>query len=176
MLKLQGKNVVLGVTGGIAVYKVCTVVRELKKLGANVDVIMTEHATQFVAPLTFETLSNRPVVTDMFAAKGHWEVEHVSLAKKADLFLVCPATANIIGKMANGIADDMLSTTLMATTAPVVVCPAMNTNMYRSAAFKQNLNVLKSRGVLVVNAGSGFLACGDTGLFGETFPLHPQGI
>lgn len=163
MLKLQGKNVVLGVTGGIAVYKVCTVVRELKKLGANVDVIMTEHATQFVAPLTFETLSNRPVVTDMFAAKGHWEVEHVSLAKKADLFLVCPATANIIGKMANGIADDMLSTTLMATTAPVVVCPAMNTNMYRSAAFKQNLNVLKSRGVLVVNAGSGFLACGDTG-------------
>ena len=153
----------MGITGGIAVYKVCQVVRGLKKNGANVDVIMTEHATQFVTPLTFETLSNRPVVTDMFAEKTHWDVEHVSLAKKADLFLICPATANIIGKMANGIADDMLSTTVMATKAPVVVCPAMNTNMYNSAAFCANLEVLKARGVHVVNAGYGFLACGDSG-------------
>lgn len=163
MFKLQGKNIVVGVTGGIAVYKVCQVVRSFKKLGANVDVIMTEHATRFVAPLTFETLSNRPVVTDMFAEKSHWDVEHISLAKKADLFVICPATANIVGKMACGIADDMLSTTVMATTAPVVVCPAMNTNMYHSDAFTRNLQTLKERGAHVVNAGSGFLACGDNG-------------
>lgn len=160
---LDGKNVVVGISGGIAVYKVCNVVRGLKKLGANVDVIMTEHATQFVSPLTFETLSQRPVATDMFAAKQNWEVNHISLAKKADLFLVCPATANIVGKMANGIADDMLSTTLMATTSPIVMCPAMNTNMYHSVAFTHNLQVLKERGVHVVNAGKGFLACGDVG-------------
>ena len=163
MLKLQGKNIVIGVTGGIAVYKVCQVVRSFKKLGANVDVIMTKNATEFVAPLTFETLSNRPVVTDMFKRGGHWEVEHISLAKKADIFIVCPATANIVGKYANGIADDMLSTTLMATTAPVVICPAMNTNMYRSKSFNKNIETLISRGVRVVSAESGFLACGDTG-------------
>ena len=144
-------------------YKVCQVVREFKKLGANVDVIMTKNATEFVTPLTFETLSNRPVVTDTFHRSTHYEVEHISLAKKADLFVVCPATANIVGKIANGIADDMLSTTLMATTAPIVVCPAMNTNMYRSKAFNKNLDTLVSRGVRVVRAESGFLACGDTG-------------
>lgn len=154
---------VLGISGGIAVYKVCHVVRGLKKLGANVDVIMTKNATEFVTPLTFETLSNRPVTTDMFGQKAYWEVEHVSLAQKADLFLICPATANIVGKIANGIADDMLSTTVMATTAPLVICPAMNVNMYHSAAFNQNLDVLKKRGVHVIDANSGFLACGDTG-------------
>ncbi|MCH5159263.1 MAG: bifunctional phosphopantothenoylcysteine decarboxylase/phosphopantothenate--cysteine ligase CoaBC [Clostridiales bacterium] len=163
MLKLQGKNIVIGITGGIAVYKVCQVVRGFKKLGANVDVIMTKNSTQFVAPLTFETLSGRPVVHDMFKRKTEWEVEHISLAKKADIFLVCPATANIVGKYANGIADDMLSTTLMATTAPVVICPAMNTNMYKSVSFNKNLDTLVSRGVHVVKAESGFLACGDTG-------------
>lgn len=163
MLQLQGKNIVVGITGGIAVYKVCQVVRNFKKLGANVDVIMTEHATQFVSPLTFETLSNRPVVCDMFKHDSNWEVEHISLAKKAHLFLVCPATANIVGKYANGIADDMLSTTLMATKAPVVICPAMNTNMYNSASFCKNLDVLQQRGVHVVKAESGFLACGDNG-------------
>lgn len=163
MLRLQGKNIVIGVTGGIAVYKVCQVVRLFKKLGADVDVIMTKHATEFVSPLTFETLSNRPVVTDMFRRTGHWEVEHISLAKKADLFVVCPATANIVGKYANGIADDMLSTTLMATTAPVVICPSMNVNMYRSKSFNTNVDILKKRGVFVVQAESGFLACGDVG-------------
>lgn len=163
MLKLQGKNIVIGVTGGIAVYKVCQVVRGFKKLGANVDVIMTKNATQFVTPLTFETLSCRPVVSDMFDRNGQWEVEHISLAKKADLFVVCPATANIVGKYANGIADDMLSTTLMATKAPVVICPAMNTNMYKSVSFNKNLDTLISRGVHVVRAESGFLACGDNG-------------
>ena len=163
MLKLQGKNIVVGICGGIAVYKVAEVVRSFKKLGANVDVIMTKNATEFVAPLTFETLSNRPVTVDMFASKKHWEVEHISLAKKADLFVICPATANIVGKMACGIADDMLSTTVMATKAPVVVCPAMNTNMYHSAAFTQNLQTLVDRGAHVVKAGYGFLACGDNG-------------
>lgn len=160
---LKGKNIVIGVTGGIAVYKVCQVVRNFKKLGANVDVVMTANATQFVTPLTFETLSNRPVVTDMFHREGHFEVEHISLAKKADLLVVCPATANAIGKFACGIADDMLSTTFMATTAPKVVCPAMNSNMYHSVALRTNLATLTERGVLVVNAGSGFLACGDNG-------------
>ena len=163
MQKLQGKNIVIGITGGIAVYKVCTIVRGFKKLGANVDIIMTQHATEFVSPLTFETLSNRPVVTDMFATPDHWEVEHISLAKKADLFLVAPATANIVGKYAQGIADDMLSTTLMATRAPVVIAPAMNTNMYHSPAFTQNVATLIERGVHVVTAESGFLACGDNG-------------
>lgn len=162
MLKLQGKNIVIGVTGGIAVYKTCILVRLFKKLGANVDVIMTKSATKFVSPLTFETLSNRPVTTDMFK-RGGWEVEHISLAKKADLFVVCPATANIVGKLANGIADDMLSTTLMATTAPIVVCPAMNVNMYKSKSFNANLDVLIARGVNIVRAESGFLACGDIG-------------
>lgn len=160
---LQGKNIVIGVTGGIAVYKVCQVVRSFKKLGANVDVIMTENAARFVTPLTFETLSCRPVVTDMFHRSGHYEVEHISLANKADLLVVCPATANAVGKFACGIADDMLSTTFMATTAPKVVCPAMNSNMYHSDAFRTNLNTLAQRGVQVVNAGCGFLACGDNG-------------
>lgn len=160
---LQNKNIVIGISGGIAVYKVCQVVRNFKKLGANVYVIMTDNATQFVTPLTFETLSNNAVITDMFHRSAHFEVEHVSLAKKADMLVVCPATANVIGKFANGIADDMLSTTFMATTAPKVVCPAMNTNMYHSAAFQANLSTLIERGVLVVNAGSGFLACGDNG-------------
>ncbi len=163
MQKLQGKNIVIGITGGIAVYKVCQVVRSFKKLGANVDVIMTKHATEFVSPLTFQTLSNRPVVSDMFQRATEWEVEHISLAKKADLFVVAPATANIVGKYALGIADDMLSTTLMATKSTVVICPAMNTNMYKSASFNANLQTLKDRGVHVVNAGSGFLACGDVG-------------
>ncbi len=162
-MRLSGKNIVVGVTGGIAVYKVCQLVRLFKKLGANVDVIMTKNATQFVTPLTFETLSNRPVVTDMFKRGGHWEVEHISLAKKADLFVVSPATANIVGKLANGIADDMLSTTLMATTAPIVLCPAMNVNMYRSKSFNANLQKLTERGVHVVQSETGFLACGDVG-------------
>ena len=159
----EGKNIVVGVCGGIAAYKTCELVRAFVKRGANVDVIMTEHATHFVTPLTLETLSNNPVSVDMFATHAHREVEHVSLAKKADLFVVCPATANIVGKYANGIADDMLSTTLMATTSQVVVCPAMNKNMYNSAAYKQNVQTLKQRGVQFVDSAVGFLACGDIG-------------
>lgn len=160
---LTGKNIVLGVSGGIAAYKSCTLVREFVKRGANVDVVMTANATQFVTPLTMETLSNNPVSVDMFATHDRREVEHVSLAKKADLFVVAPATANVVGKYANGIADDMLTTTLMATNAPVVICPAMNVNMYNSAAYRANVATLKKRGVYFVDAESGFLACGDVG-------------
>lgn len=160
---LTGKNIVLGVSGGIAAYKSCTLVREFVKRGANVDVVITANATQFVTPLTMETLSNNPVSVNMFATHDHRDVEHVSLAKKADLFVVAPATANVVGKYANGIADDMLTTTLMATTAPVVICPAMNVNMYNSAAYRANVATLKKRGVYFVDAESGFLACGDVG-------------
>ena len=131
---LTGKNIVLGVSGGIAAYKSCTLVREFVKRGANVDVVMTANATQFVTPLTMETLSNNPVSVDMFATHDHRDVEHVSLAKKADLFVVAPATANVVGKYANGIADDMLTTTLMATTAPVVICPAAYPGLGRRVA------------------------------------------
>lgn len=163
MSTLSGKNIVLGVCGGIAAYKACEVLRGFQRLGANVDVVMTRHATEFVTPLTFETLSKNPVAVDMFATRQHMDVEHVSLAKKADLFVVCPATANVVGKYANGIADDMLTTTLMATRAKVVICPAMNTGMYDSTAYQSNVATLKQRGVLFVDSDSGFLACGDVG-------------
>ena len=160
---LYGKNVVLGVTGCIAAYKACDIVSRLKKLGANVDVIMTDNACHFVAPLSFETLSNNAVVTDTFKRVDEFDVKHVSLAKKADLFLVAPATANVIGKFARGIADDMLSTTYMASKAPKVVCPAMNTNMYESEAVQQNISILKDRGVTIIDSVEGRLACGDVG-------------
>ncbi len=160
---LYGKNIVLGVTGCIAAYKSCEIVSRLKKLGANVDVIMTKNACEFVMPLSFETLSNNAVVTDTFKRVDEYDVKHISLAKKADLFLVAPATANVIGKFAYGIADDMLSTTYMASKAPKVVCPAMNTNMYESNPVVGNIATLKSRGVTIVEAVEGRLACGDTG-------------
>ncbi len=157
------KNVVLGVTGGIACYKSCEIVSRLKKLGFGVDVIMTQHACEFVQPLTFETLSSRPVVTDMFDRKHPWEVEHISLAKKASVFVIAPATANIIGKLANGIADDMLSTTAMATKSKIIIAPAMNTNMYENPAVQENIQKLKQRGYIFVEPVAGRLACGDVG-------------
>lgn len=160
---LQGKNVVLGVTGGIAAYKAAELASTMVKKGIGVYVIMTRHATEFVAPLTFETLTNHPVVVDMFMRNTPWEVEHISLAKRADAFLVAPASANFIGKLACGIADDMLSTTAMATTAPMVIAPAMNMNMYASAAVQENLGALQRRGALIVSPGVGRLACGDIG-------------
>lgn len=160
---LSGKHVVLGVTGGIAAYKACEVVSRLRKLHAEVDVIMTENATRLVQPLTFETLSNRPVCVDTFARVESWDVKHISLAQKADIMVVAPATANLMAKLAHGIADDMLSTTLLATKAPILIAPAMNTGMWTAAATQQNLQTLISRGVKTVGPGSGFLACGDTG-------------
>ena len=155
--------VVLGVTGGIAVYKVCELLRLLQKRGIDVFVVMTQNACRFVAPLTFETLSGHPVAVDTFDRPQTWEVEHIALAKRADLFLIAPATANIMGKMACGIADDMLSTTVMATRAPVLVAPAMNTGMWENAAVQQNVKTLRARGVEIVAPVSGHLACGDNG-------------
>ena len=155
--------VVLGVTGGIAVYKACALLRLLQKRGIDVFVVMTQNACRFVAPLTFETLSGHPVAVDTFDRPQTWEVEHIALAKRADLFLIAPATANIMGKMACGIADDMLSTTVMATRAPVLVAPAMNTGMWENAAVQQNVKTLRARGVEIVAPVSGHLACGDNG-------------
>lgn len=155
--------VVLGVTGGIAVYKACELLRLLQKRGIDVFVVMTQNACRFVAPLTFETLSGHPVAVDTFDRPQTWEVEHIALAKRADLFLIAPATANIMGKMACGIADDMLSTTVMATRAPVLVAPAMNTGMWENAAVQQNVKTLRARGVGIVAPVSGHLACGDNG-------------
>ncbi|MBE5780638.1 MAG: bifunctional phosphopantothenoylcysteine decarboxylase/phosphopantothenate--cysteine ligase CoaBC [Clostridiales bacterium] len=160
---MDKKTVVLGVTGGIAAYKSAEITSRLRKAGVEVYVIMTKNATEFIAPLTFETLSGHAVAVDMFAEKVRYEVEHISLAKRADVFLIAPATANIIGKMANGIADDMLSTTVMATEAPICIAPAMNEKMWEHPATQQNMATLVSRGAHVVGPGCGILACGDIG-------------
>ncbi|MDO4174306.1 MAG: bifunctional phosphopantothenoylcysteine decarboxylase/phosphopantothenate--cysteine ligase CoaBC [Eubacteriales bacterium] len=162
-MDFSGKTVVLGVTGGIAAYKACDLVSRLQKKQIDVRIIMTEHACEFVQPLTFEVLSGNRVVTDMFNRDFPWEVEHISLAKAADVFAVVPATANILGKYAHGIADDMLSTTLLATRAPVLFAPAMNTAMYENPAVQENIAALRARGCLFVEPASGHLACGDTG-------------
>ncbi|WP_343343531.1 bifunctional phosphopantothenoylcysteine decarboxylase/phosphopantothenate--cysteine ligase CoaBC [Terrisporobacter petrolearius] len=160
---LKNKTVVIGVSGGIAAYKACDIVSRLKKLNANVHVIMTKGATEFVTPLTFQSLSQNYVVSDMFEEPKTWDVEHISLAKKADVFLIAPATANVIGKVANGICDDMLTTTVMATTGKVLIAPAMNTNMYKNPILQRNINTLKELGYNFVNPESGRLACGDEG-------------
>lgn len=157
---LKDKNIVIGMTGGIACYKVCEIISYLVKEGANVDVIMTQNATKFITPLTIETLSKNKVVVDMFEKKEHIEVEHISLARKADLILVVPATANIIGKVANGIADDMLSTTIMATTSNVIFAPAMNNEMYNNKIVQDNISKLKKYGYSFINPIEGNLACG----------------
>ena len=162
-MKLTGKEIVLGVTGGIAAYKAAEVVSRLRKLGASVHVIMTENARQFITPLTLETLSANPVVYDTFERPATWEVEHIALAKRAEVFVIAPATANILAKMACGIADDMLSTTVLATKAPVLVAPAMNTGMWTAPATRQNVETLRQRGVRFVGPEAGFLACGDEG-------------
>ena len=167
------KCVVLGVTGGIAAYKACEILRLLQKQGIDVFVVMTKNACQFVTPLTFETLSGHPVATDTFVRPATWEVEHIALAKRADLFLIAPATANIIGKMACGIADDMLSTTVMATKAPVMIAPAMNTGMWESPVTQENIAALKARGVTVIEPVDGELACG---VKGQGRMMDPQKI
>lgn len=159
----KDKTVVIGVSGGIAVYKTLDVISRLKKLGVNVNVIMTKSATEFVTPLSFQSLSQNYVVCDMFEDPKTWDVEHISLAKRADVFLMAPATANVIGKMANGIADDMLTTTVMATKAKVLIAPAMNTNMYENPIVQRNINTLKELGYNFVEPESGRLACGDIG-------------
>lgn len=163
MKALKDKNIVLGVTGGIAIYKALDVISKLKKLGANVDVIMTKNATEFVSPLTFESMSQNKVISDMFKKVVYWDIEHISLAKKADIFTIVPATANVVGKIANGIADDMLTTTVMATNSKVLIAPAMNTNMYNNPIYKLNEEKLKKFGYNFIKPADGRLACGDKG-------------
>ncbi len=161
---LSNVNIVLGVSGGIACYKACEIVSRLKKLGAGIDVIMTKNATEFVQPLTFESLSSRPVTVDMFAPKKKFEVEHRSLAKKADLCIIAPATADVIAKIAEGIADDMLTTTVLAMKCPILIAPAMNTNMYENKITQKHIKDLKDRGFIFIDPVSGRLACGDKGV------------
>ena len=156
--------VVLGVTGGIACYKSCELVSRLVKAGVDVYVIMTENATKLVQPLTFQTLSKHPVAVDTFQPVNAFEVEHIALAQRADLFVIAPATANILAKLANGIADDMLSTTALATKAPMLVAPAMNTGMWENPATQANVRALQERGVRLCGPAGGLLACGDTGI------------
>lgn len=160
---LKGRKIVVGVTGGIASYKSLEIISRLKKAGATIKVIMTESATKFVTPLTFREISGNPTVTSMWGEPANWNVEHIALANWADLFLIAPATANIIGKIANGIADDMLSTTIMATKAPIILAPAMNSNMYVNPITKQNIHKLNALGYHFIEPTYGMLACGVQG-------------
>jgi phosphopantothenoylcysteine decarboxylase/phosphopantothenate--cysteine ligase len=159
----SGKEIVLGVTGGIAAYKACEIVRELRKDSANVHVVLTASGAQFITPLTLQTLSKNPVVTDLFNLVSESEIGHISLAQRAHLLLIAPATANIVGKIRGGIADDMLSTVVMATAAPVLLAPAMNSQMYASAAVRENVATLRERGFHFVEPDEGELACGTVG-------------
>lgn len=160
---MKGKKIVLGVTGGIAAYKAAELAREFIKRGAAVHVIMTRNATEFITPLTFQTLTGNPVSVDTFQLTGEWEIGHISLAESAHLVLLAPATANVIGKIAGGIADDLLTTTVMATRAPVLICPAMNVNMYANPIVRENMEKLAARGYRFVEAGYGELACKTEG-------------
>ena len=157
------KHVVLGVTGSIAAYKSAELVSRLRKDGYEVKVILTKSGSKFITPLTLETLSCNPTACDMFVREGSYDVEHIALAKWADVFVVAPATANFIAKYTVGIADDMLTTTVLATHAPVVIAPAMNTAMYEHITMQENMQALKKRGVYFIEPDSGFLACGDVG-------------
>ncbi len=161
---LKGKTIVLGVTGSIAAYKIANLASALKKLHANVQVIMTKNATNFINPITFETLTGNKCLVDTFDRNFEFSVEHVSLAKAADVFMVAPCSANVIGKIAGGIADDMLTTTIMATKAPVLISPAMNTGMYTNPILQDNLKKLKSFGYKIIEPATGYLACGDEGV------------
>jgi phosphopantothenoylcysteine decarboxylase/phosphopantothenate--cysteine ligase len=167
---LKGKKIVLGITGGIAAYKSAELTRELIKRGAEVKVIMTANATKFITPLTLQTLSGNPVYTDMFSLIEEYEIGHISLADEADIIVIAPATANIIGKIASGLADDLLSTTVMATKAPVLICPAMNSNMYTNDIVKENMGKLASSNYFFIESAYGELACGAEG-YGRLPPL-----
>ena len=160
---LKDKNILLGVTGGIAAYKIANLASMLKKQGANVKVIMTENACQFITPMTFETLTAQKVYTDTFDRNFEFKVDHIELGKWADVFLIAPATANVIGKLANGIADDMLTTTVLAMRCPILVSPAMNTAMFENKVVKHNIMKLRTYGMDIILPASGHLACGDTG-------------
>ncbi len=160
---LKGKHVLLGVTGGIAAYKACELASALVKQHADVNVIMTRNATEFVTPLTFDALTHNRTVIDTFDRQHSYEIEHISLADKADVVIIAPASANVIAKLANGIADDMLTTTMLACKAPKLIAPAMNTNMYEAPATQRNLEILRGDGWEIIEPDSGRLACGTTG-------------
>lgn len=160
---LKGKNIVLGVTGGIAAYKAAQTASDLVKSGADVDVIMTKNACEFITPATFRAITKNPVTTDTFDEPKIYDINHIALAQKADAFLIAPATANIIGKIASGIADDMLSTTVAATKAPVIIAPAMNSGMYENPIVQSNIEKLKKFGYIFADPEEGRLACGDVG-------------
>lgn len=160
---LKGKTVILGVTGSIAAYKIASLASSLMKLHCEVHVIMTQNATNFINPITFETLTGRKCLVDTFDRNFEFSVEHVSLAKKADAFMVAPASANVIAKMAHGLADDMLTTTILACQCPKLIAPAMNTRMFRNPIVQDNMQILKDYGMEVIDPASGYLACGDTG-------------
>nr|WP_216819351.1 MULTISPECIES: bifunctional phosphopantothenoylcysteine decarboxylase/phosphopantothenate--cysteine ligase CoaBC [unclassified Gilliamella] len=162
-MSLSGKNILLGITGGIAAYKCPDLVRHLKKAGAQVRVVLTESASHFVAPMTLQAVSGNAVSKELFDPAAELSMSHIELAKWADLVLIAPATANIIAKMANGIADDLLSTICLATPAKIIIAPAMNQQMYKAAATQQNLATLESRNTLVLGPDDGFQACGDIG-------------
>ena len=162
-MSLSGKNILLGITGGIAAYKCPDLVRHLKKAGAQVRVVLTESASHFVAPMTLQAVSGNAVSKELFNPTAELSMSHIELAKWADLVLIAPATANIIAKMANGIADDLLSTMCLATPAKIVIAPAMNQQMYKAAATQQNLATLESRNTLILGPDEGFQACGDIG-------------
>ncbi len=160
---LEGKTVLLGVTGSIAAYKIASLASALKKRHADVHVLMTENATNFINPITFETLTGNKCLVDTFDRNFQFQVEHVSIAKKADLVMIAPASANVIGKLAHGIADDMLTTTIMACKCKKFISPAMNTNMFENPVVQDNLKILEHYGYEVIAPASGYLACGDTG-------------
>lgn len=160
---LKNKCILIGVTGGIASYKSASLVSMLKKLGAEVHIIMTKNATEFISPLVFETLSNNKCIVDTFEEKSNYNINHISIAKKADLILIAPATANIIAKIANGLADDMLTTTFLASKAKKIIAPAMNTNMFENAITQDNLKKLKNYNINVIEPATGLLACKDIG-------------
>ena len=162
-MMFENKHIVVGISGGIAAFKAAGLVSQLRQKGADVHCIMTANAAKLVTPITFGELSGNDVTVDMFANISKWDVEHIALAKLADLFVVAPATADIIGKVANGIADDMLSTTIMATKAKVLFVPSMNTNMYENPIVQDNIKKLKSFGYHVYETAEGELACGDIG-------------
>ena len=160
---LKGKTVLLGVTGSIAAYKIASLASALKKLHADVHVLMTQNATNFINPITFETLTGNKCLVDTFDRNFQFQVEHVSIAKKADVVMIAPASANVIGKLAHGIADDMLTTTIMACKCKKFISPAMNTNMFENPVVQDNLKILEHYGYEVIAPACGYLACGDTG-------------
>lgn len=160
---LKNKTVLLGVTGSIAAYKIANLASALKKMHADVHVLMTKNATNFINPITFESLTGNKCLVDTFDRNFQFQVEHVSIAKKADVVMIAPASANVIGKIAHGIADDMLTTTVMACKCPVYISPAMNTNMYENPILQDNMKILEKYGYHIITPASGYLACGDTG-------------